>query len=115
MRRLPQPPVDSSMRDLERHDFWPGFAASLIGLVLVFCGARHLTDIHTVAGGNAWETQLVRAFAFSGLQFADQAWPPPPPSNDDPVAMERWVRENRDVAPSWKVRVDTSAKTPCPT
>jgi hypothetical protein len=116
MRRVAQPPVVASQRDLERHDFWPGFVATLIGVVLVFCGGRHLTDVDTVQGGNAWETQLVKAFAFGGLQFADRLAPAPPPRGDDPEAMERWARENRDTeAPTWRVRVDTAAKTPCPT
>jgi hypothetical protein len=116
MRRVAQPPVDPASRDLERHDFWPGFVVALIGAILLFCGARNVTDVQTVEGGSAWETQLVRAFAFSGLQFADQVASPPPPSGDDPAAMERWARENRHFEmPTWKVRVDTAAKTPCPT
>ena len=116
MRRVDQPPVNPALRDLERRDFWPGFVATLIGVVLVFCGGRHLTDVDTVEGGNAWETQLVRAFAFGGLQFADQLKPPPPPRDDDPEAMERWLRENRSAeALTWRVRVDTAARTPCPT
>jgi hypothetical protein len=116
MKRFAQPPVNPAARDLEHHDFWPGFVAALIGLILAFCGARHLTNVDTVDGGNAWETQLVRAFAFGGLQYADQLSPPPPPRGDDPEALERWARQNRDAEPpTWKVRVDTAAKTPCPT
>ena len=116
MQRVPHPPVNPALRDSERHDFWPGFVASLIGLILVFCGARHLTGVDTKDGGSAWETQLVKAFAFGGLQFADRMAPPPPPSGDDPEALERWARQNRSPeTPPWKVRVDTSARTPCPT
>ena len=116
MRRVPQPPVDASLRELERHSFWPGFVVVVVGVVLVFCGGRNLTGVETVQGGNAWETQLVRAFAFGGLQFADQLMPPSPPPEDNPEAMERWLRENRSgEAPTWRVRVDTEARTPCPT
>jgi hypothetical protein len=116
MPRVAQPSLNPALRDRERHDFWPGFVAALIGLVLAFCGARHLTNVDTVDGGNAWETQLIRAFAFGGLQFADQLAPPPPPRGDDPEALERWTRQNRRAeAPTWKVRVDTAARTPCPT
>ena len=116
MQRVPQPPVNPALRDAERHDFWPGFVAVLIGVVLTFCGARHLTNIDTVDGGNAWETQLIMAFAFDGLQYADRIAPPPPPRGDDPEALERWARQNRSAeAPTWKVRVDTAARTPCPT
>ena len=116
MRRVPQPPVNPASREVERHDFWPGFIAALIGVILTFCGARHLTAVDTVDGGSAWETQLVKAFAFDGLQYPDQVVPPPPPSGDDPEALERWAKQTRETAaPTWKVRVDTAAKTPCPT
>ncbi|MEI6785353.1 MAG: hypothetical protein WCQ21_31015 [Verrucomicrobiota bacterium] len=116
MQRIPQPPVNPALRDVEVHDFWPGFVAALIGVILTFCGARHLTNVDTVDGGNAWETQLIKAFAFDGLQYADKIAPPPPPRGDDPLALERWARQNRSPeAPTWKIRVDTAAKTPCPT
>ena len=116
MQRIPQPPVNPALRDVESHDFWPGFIVALIGLILAFCGARHLTAVDTVDGGNAWETQLVKAFSFDGLQYAEKMSSPPPPGGDDPEAMERWARETREAkAPTWKIRVDTAAKTPCPT
>jgi hypothetical protein len=104
------------MRDLERHDFWTGFAIAVAGLVLVVCGARHLTSIETVEGGTAWETQLVKAFSSGGLQFPEQLAPPPPPRDNDPAALDRWARQNLQYSPpTWKVRVDAGATTPCPT
>jgi len=116
MQRVPQPPVDPALRDVEHHDFWPGFVAALIGIILTFCGARHLTAVDTVDGGSARETELIRAFAFDGLQYASKLSPFPPPKGDDPEALERWAKQTRDFeTPTWKVRVDTSAKTPCPT
>ena len=116
MPRVPQPPLNPALRDVEHHDFWPGFIAALIGLILAFCGARHLTRVDTVDGGSAWETQLIKAFAFDGLQYADKMAPPPPPPGDDPEAFERWARQTREAQPpAWKVRVDTAANTPCPT
>ena len=116
MERIPQPPVNPASRETERHDFWPGFIVALIGIILMFCGARHLTAVDTVDGGNACETQLVKAFAFDGLQYDDKLALAPPPRGDDPEALERWARQTRQAeAPSWKVRVDTAAKTPCPT
>ena len=116
MARVPQPPLNPGVRDVERHNFWPGFVVVLIGLILAFCGARRLTGIETVDGGNARETQLIKAFAFDGLQFASKLEPPPPPPGDDPEAFEQWVRQNQNAEPpTWKVRVDTAAKTPCPT
>ena len=120
LKRAPQPPVDSALRDPERHDFWPGFIAALIGIVLVFCGARHLTGIDTVGGSSAWEIQLMKAFSAGGLQFASQLAPPAPPKVEDPAAaaeaLDRWAREAASAKPpSWKVRVDTGAKKACPT
>ena len=116
LQRIPQPPVNSAARRLERHDFWTGLALALAGLAFLLCGARHLTTVETVDGGTAWETQLVKAFAFDGLQFPDQVAPPPPPKGNDPAALERWAKQNEQFSkPTWKVRVDTAAKTPCPT
>jgi hypothetical protein len=116
--RLPQPPVNPALRDLEHHDFWPGFIAALIGVILLFCGARHLTSVDTVEGNTAWETQLVKAFSAGGLQYPVP--PAPPPKSDDSAAgaeaLDRWTRLQASLpAPTWKVRVDTGARNPCPT
>ena len=102
------------------HDFWPAFVVVVIALVLGFAGARRLTALETVDGGTATETQLIRAFSVGGLKFPE-VLPPPPPMTDDPAetaqALERWELQNsrRASPPSWRVRVDTEAKTPCPT
>jgi hypothetical protein len=119
-KRVPQPPLNPAQRDRERHDFWPGFVAALIGGVLLFCGARHLTGVETVEGSTAWESQLTKAFSVCGLQYASQIPAPPPPKLDDPAAaaeaLDRWARQNASAAPpTWKVRVDTGAKKACPT
>ena len=45
MRRVPQPPLDPALRDSERHDFWPGFIAALVGIILLFCGAVYALTI----------------------------------------------------------------------
>jgi hypothetical protein len=120
MNRIPQPPVNPALRDREQHDFWPGFIAALIGIILVYCGARHLTNVDTVEGTTAWETQLVKAFSSGGLQYPSQVAPAPPPKVEDPAAaaeaLDRWAKEQANATPlSWKVRVDTGAKNPCPT
>jgi hypothetical protein len=119
-RRLPQPPVNPAARDPEHPDFWPGFLTAVIGLVLVFCGARHLTGVETVDGSTAWETQLIKAYSSGGLKFPDLApAPPPPPKPGDlaaAAALERWAKQSASAEPpTWKVRVDAEAKTPCPT
>ena len=119
-QRVPQPPMNPASRALERHDFWPGFVAAVAGTVVVFCGARHLTSVDTVDGNTAWETQLVKAFSSGGVQYGNQQAPPPPPSlegvaNPDEV-LDRWAKQQANFQPpSWKVRVDAGAKTPCPT
>jgi len=119
-KRVPQPPVNPALRDVERHDFWPGFAAALAGVIVAFCGARHLTSVDTVDGSTAWEIQLVKAFSSGGVQYASQIAPPPPPKLDDPAAeaeaLDRWAKQQANATPpKWKVRVDPDAKTPCPT
>lgn len=120
VKRVPQPPVNPTLRALERHDFWPGFVVALAGVVVAFCGAQHLTNVDTVDGNTAREIQLVKAFSSGGLQYPDQVAPPPPPKLDDVAnpgeALDRWAKQQANVQPpAWKVRVDVGAKTPCPT
>ncbi len=104
---------------MERHEFWPGFALAVVAAVLAVCGARHLTAVETVDGSTAWETQLIKAYSSGGLKYPELAPPPPPPPRpDDPTFgaadLQRWAKQNAQK-PAWTVRVDTEAKTPCPT
>jgi hypothetical protein len=119
-KRVPQPPVNPALRAVEHHDFWLGFVLAVAGLVLLYCGARHLTRVDTTDGDTAWETQLVRAYTSSGLKYAGQQAPAPPPKLDgvaNPAeVLDRWARQQANAQPpSWKIRVDVGAKTPCPT
>ncbi|HEY5911376.1 MAG TPA: hypothetical protein VJA21_12310 [Verrucomicrobiae bacterium] len=112
--------MNPATRAVERHDFWPGLVVAVVALVLLFSGARHLTGIETTDGNAAWETQLVKAYSSGGLKFPEAAPPPPPPRGNDPAAdaaaLDRWQRETAHATlPDWKVRIDTSANTPCPT
>jgi hypothetical protein len=117
--RVPQPPVNPASRAREFHDFWPAFAVALAGLALFFCGARHLTTVDTVAGGNAWESQLIKAFSTGGIQYANRLPPLPPPDISDAAnpaeLLDRWTKARLIAQPSWKIRVDVGAQTPCPT
>jgi hypothetical protein len=120
MNRVPQPPVNPALRDVEHHNFWPGFVAVAAGVVLAFCGVRHLTGVGTVKGNTASEVQLVKAFSSSGLQYASEWTAPPPPRLSDPAAeaeaLDRWAKEQANAKPpTWKIRVDTAAAAPCPT
>jgi hypothetical protein len=120
MRRVPQPPIDPARRDPEIHGFWVGFLMALLGLGLACYGARRLTAIETVAGDDASEAQLTKACSSSGLEFPDQAAPARPPKPDESLvgmeALGRWQHQlDSFTPPAWKVRVDTAAKTPCPT
>jgi len=116
MKRVAQPPLNPALRDREETDFWGGFILAVIGGILIFGGARHVTGVETVSGGSATETQLMKAYSFSGLQFPDQVAPPRPPQGNDLAALDRWMKQNSHRAePTWKVRVDPGAKTACPT
>jgi hypothetical protein len=120
MNRILQPPVNPAARALERHGFWPGLAAAVAGLAVLFFGARHLTKVETAEGGTAWETQLVKAFSSGGVQYAGEQAAPSPPNLENVAnpdeALARWAREQANrQPPSWKIRVDVGAETPCPT
>ncbi|MBI4024995.1 MAG: hypothetical protein HY360_08435 [Verrucomicrobia bacterium] len=120
-KRVPQPSVNPALRDVEHHDFLPGFIAVLIGVILVFCGSRHLTGVDTVEGSPAGEPQLIKAFSSGGLQYASHLAPPAPPKPvDDPAAaaeaLDRWAKQQANATPpKWIVRVDAAAKAACPT
>jgi hypothetical protein len=114
-RRVSQPPVNPALRDPERHGFWPGTIVSIIGIGFLAFGGEHLTGIEAGGGGTASEAQLVKAYSSGGLQYPEQTASPPPRS-DDPAVLERWSRQKDEAqAVAWQVRVDTAAKTPCPT
>ncbi len=119
-KRIPQPPVNPALRSLEHHDFWPGLAVAVAGLALLYYGARHMTSVDTVDGEAAWETQIIKAFSTSGLQYANRQPAPRPPKLDgvaNPAeVLDRWAQEQANKQPAaWKIRVDVGAKTPCPT
>ena len=116
LKLIPQPPINPAARDREQHDFWPGFIFALIGLLVIFCGARHMTGIDTTDGNSAWEMQLVKSFTSGGLEYSmpgSFAESPPP---DDPAA-EAKAAEQMSKPKSGKLtyRVNVGAQTPCPT
>jgi len=113
--RIPQPPIRAATRNPEHHDFWPGFAVALIGGVLVFAGSRHMTALETVDGGTAWETQVIRAFAHGGMRYVPRG-PAASGSPGNPVTFEGPLGGGADPGLTTSmVRIDTGAKTPCPT
>jgi hypothetical protein len=115
MKRITQPPVSPGLRDPERHDFVPGFILAVIGLLVLFSGARHITNVDTVEGNSAWEMQLVKAFTSGGLEYANPS-EAPPPALDDPAAEARFQAQfERAPAATAKYRVNTGAQNPCPT
>ena len=117
-KRLPQPPVNPLLRNTEQRDFWPGAVVAAIALILLFCGARHLTSVETLDGGSAWEAQLVQAFARGGLQFQNASLNLGPATFADPAAaaaaMDKAARV-ADLPLRARYRVNTSAVDPCPT
>jgi hypothetical protein len=118
MHRVHQPAINLLARDTEHRDFWPGFVLALIGLVLLAAGFSHLTDLETLDQNNAWERQLVKAFSTGGLQYATPAAPPRPGDLTDPaiprppgVSLAKPSALDRGS----RVRINTEARTPCPT
>jgi hypothetical protein len=116
LKLIPQPPINPASRDREHHDFWPGLIFVLIGLLVIFCGARHMTSLDTVEGNTAWEVQLVKSFTSGGLEYqipGSLAEPPPP---DDPVAQAKAAEQMaRPKSSKLTYRVNTGAQNPCPT
>jgi hypothetical protein len=118
--RVPQPPIQPAVRPTEHHRFGPAAVAVGLGLVLAGAGVFRPTQVPLADGGEASELQLTKAFAFSGLQYADRLAAPEPPRLDNPATaaeeLERWAQQQASAtAPDWKVRVDPRATTRCPT
>jgi hypothetical protein len=119
-KRMPQPLIDPSRRDLEAHGFVAGSCIAALGLLLTIIGASHLTSAQTTEGGRARETDLVKAFAYGGITYIEPEAPPPPVPTGDPAvdaaALDRWERQlDQVVSGARKLRVDTGAKAACPT
>ena len=119
-KRVPQPPIDPAARATERHGIWPGMIGGLLGLALVIGGALRAIGVDTTDGDSAREHQLIKAFASGGLKYASRQAPAPPPNlegvENPAEVLDRWARDQaKKQEATWKVRVDTSAKTPCPT
>jgi hypothetical protein len=118
MIRVPQPPVQANLRDPERHGFWPPLVITLIAVILMGVGVRHVTGIETVEGGEASELQLVKAFSRGGLEQVDAITVLDPATFDNPeeaaAALEALADAEVD-SPLFKFRVNTGAVDPCPT
>lgn len=99
---------------------WTGAVLAGLGVLLVVAGWSHQTQLEAVSGGPVWERELLQAFAHGGLRYA-AADSSVPPSDGDATAIAKALdeQERRQQAEGTgrrsKVRVDTSAKTPCPT
>jgi hypothetical protein len=91
---------------------------ALIALAVLFCGATHITDVATKAGGAASETQLMKAFASGGLHYSLPYALPEPSVLNDPTraaaAFERLQQRNRKLD-KITYQVDVGATIPCPT
>jgi hypothetical protein len=119
--RVQQPPIQPAARDKEHHDFWPGFICGLVGLIVLFVGAFHITGVETTDGNSASEPQLIKAFSSGGIQYADLTVRPPirggpdsPPGMFVPPPPEP-ADESFAPGPRWRVKVNLGANTPCPT
>ncbi|NLH72467.1 MAG: hypothetical protein GX456_05385 [Verrucomicrobia bacterium] len=119
-RKIPQPPIDPRTRPTEQHDFWAGGVITIVGLLVLITGLRHLTGVETLDGNSAWETQLVKAFSTGGLRYADATAAAPPVLPDNPAdavaTLDRARKADTEKRHAiGRVRVDVGASTPCPT
>jgi hypothetical protein len=120
MRRkhVPQPPVNPLLRNTERHDFWSGALVAAIAVVVLFCGASHVTIVETHDGDSARESQLVKAFARGGLLFQGASDRLDLAAYADPsaaaAAMDKAARI-ADLPLRARYKVNTGAVDPCPT
>jgi len=87
MKRIPQPTID--LRCARWNAMISGrVAAALAGVIVTFCGARHLTSVDTVDGSTAGNS-VGQGFSSGGLQYASQLAPPAPPKLEDPARKPR--------------------------
>ena len=88
----------------------------IIGVLIIFCGTRHMTGLDTIDGNSAWEFQLVKAFTSGGLEYTIPGALAEPPPPDDPAAEARAAEQMSQPKSSKLVyRVNTGAQNPCPT
>lgn len=117
-RRIPQPPVVPESRDPEHHAFWPAFFLAVVAVALVLVGALKRTALPTQEEETARETQLIKAFARGGLEFAAARARLDPSALADPAraaaAMDQAARI-ADQPLRERYRVNTIATHPCPT
>jgi|YNPBryantNP2012_1023418.scaffolds.fasta_scaffold11227_3 hypothetical protein len=119
-RKISQPPINPGTRPTEQRDFWTGGVLTIVGLLVLIAGLRHLTGVETLDGSSAWETQLVKAFSTGGLRYAEATaavLPTLPDNPADAVATLDRARKSSTERPHaiGRVRVDLGASTPCPT
>ena len=116
MPKIPQPPIQPFNRDREVHSWYAGMILGVLGLLLAGYGFLRATDVETVQGGLARETEVNMALAHGGVKDADKAPPPLPPE------MQNWTDPNQPPPPPppiltgiSRLRIDLSAKAACPT
>ena len=120
MQRVPQPDIDPSARDRERRSSWPGLVLGVVGLLTGLFGLGRVTDVETVGGGLAIESEINMAFAHGGVRVVT---PKPGPAMSPETGLPPWTgplglaggpgmgeREGK-----LKLRVDAGATSPCPT
>jgi hypothetical protein len=120
MRRVPQPPMDKNARSTERRTAWPGLAIAVAGVLAGLAGFGRLTEVETVEGERAFESEIHLAFAHGGVEVAQ----PEMPSIPSGVGIPPW--ENPGFLPpplpspsqgpaEGPIRINLNATDPCPT
>jgi len=120
LTRVLQPSIDPFSRPREVRSFWLGFVLALAGLLLALFGSGRITNVETVTGDLAKETQANMAFAHGGVKFVVAEASPetqpefavPPPPNTDGVPP---VSLLPPMSGRSRLCIDLTARDPCPT
>ncbi len=118
MSRVPQPAIDPAARDPEIRASWPGLVLSVVGLLTGLFGLGRVTNVETVGGGLAVESEVNMAFAHGGVVVVS---PKPAPSPPAATGLPPWTAPQGLAGGTGtsdgkvKLQVDAGAKDPCPT
>ncbi len=112
--------IHPAQRLTESRSFWPGFILCLAGLLLALFGLGRITAVEKVSGDLALETDVNMAIAHGGVQLTGEEQQLTEPQTE-PAARAHATEgtladaQLRVRSAKSRLRIDLSAKEPCPT